>query len=126
MAYQLIWEDNGVCIRMQGIVSIWDVYAAEDEIEQEPVGDLRYQLFDFTEVDEIEVDLACARIAGLRNRSHLFHDADSEFRIAIVAVDETLHEAYLLFKITAESDCIKVRLFCNLPDARKWMIDLLL
>jgi len=120
MAYQNIWENEGVYSKFQGTIDAEEVHCAVDEVESDTRFDsIRYVINDFLEATEftvtpkdISVRVAIDNAAARTN---------PDIRIALVTVDQIVKDLIGIYIEQMESSPYETRIFATLDEARRWL-----
>ena len=120
MAHEIIWEKEGVLIKLSGTVAYDDIIRINDSLYGDMRFDtLKYQISDYTNVTEILLTTFDATVIGHLDKSSARWN--SQMIDAVVSQDPAftpIVNAY--FKSLSDTQW-KCRLFENLDDCYNWI-----
>lgn len=121
MPYQITWRTNGVYWRYYGVLSGNELLQSNFDIfGDERFDDLRYQIVDLTDVEEVEVTEK-----HMRKVAHLDMAAsrsNPRVKVAVVAqTDAAAKLSDLYEKFCEDKSPWITKLFRNLVDAEAWV-----
>ena len=118
MSCEYEWGQCGVTRKHRGILRSQDIIAAKLTTESHVhFGELRWMISDLLDVEDVVVDDEALEqvIAGAIGASY----TNNQIRIAIVARHPKVIELANLFSEAVR--CYQIRLFSNMPDAKRWV-----
>lgn len=120
MPYKITWKPRGVIWTFYNSITSHEAMQANLDIYGDPrFDDLLYQIVDISAVDKFDVideDLDTA--AALDHAATL---SNSRLVVAIVATKKEAIEVAKLYEAGMRDSSWKVRVFCSIEDARKWI-----
>jgi hypothetical protein len=119
MAFEILWEPQGICRRFWGIVTVAEFI---DSVAQ-PRGDPRYDALAYVIYDFLDVvahEITEHTIAGIAAVSVGDQAANSKLRVAVVTADDKVKVLAWLFASRTLAS-YPTRLFSNITDARAWL-----
>ena len=119
MSYQIQWMDNDVLINFVDEMSFAEISRVDDVIYADPrFSKMNYQLWDFTKVDKYNLTLAETSVIGKLDKStSVWND---EVKVALVSTDVEFRELIPEYMKIIEDTNWSVKVFMNVPDAKKW------
>jgi hypothetical protein len=123
MAYSFSWENNGVYWKYNGPLEISDLIHANSEIiGHKKFENIRYIIWDATEVDLVTLDEIAVDIS--MKFSAIVNTFNSKIKVAFLAEDK--HLIYLIEKYIElnrnQIPSAQQKLFDSLNDARSWAV----
>lgn len=122
MNYEIKWEDNGVCVLLFNEVNEQFIeFVNELLITNENFEKIRYQVWDFAEVDNYYLDSEKGREIGALDKEASIWN--KEMKVAIVTENESLI-AYTKNYIEEIKDTAwQCKLFSKIDKAREWAMN---
>lgn len=122
MSYKTLWENNGVCWQLSGIVTAQEILDSNNEFYQDPRSDTcKYQLVDCTRLEKFELDDSTMKeLAAMDYAASL-----SVKKLKIALVGKTSHITDIYQQYINHSDNHETtwttKMFDNMESARNWL-----
>ena len=122
MTFNINWDNNGVYIKFRGIVNSQDLIDANNYLISNANFDtIKYQLFDFLDIEEFQIGKADMEIIGTMDKSQ--SDFKNDMKIAIITNDDYVRKMTVHYdQFMAGSNWI-TKVFSNVQTARAWVLE---
>ena len=120
MKYKTTWVTKGVIITFCGVVENEDIFQVVEEINSDPrFDDIRYQIRDYTEVTEFNVDVKCVpKIAAWDKAAAM---SNPNMKIAIVTTDSLMQILSSLYLAEIFMSHWEGKIFNTMDEAQQWV-----
>jgi hypothetical protein len=120
MAYQMIVEDDGFVFRFRGVVTLDEVMEANREwYYRTDLDQYRYQIWDFGNVDRIDMDEFDAKVVAVLDG--MPYRLDRTLQLALIGTGDDIINLFKEYASTLDNDKFDTRVFKDEPEARKWI-----
>jgi hypothetical protein len=118
MAYELIWEENGVYWKYTGMVEGSEIVDASTSIYGDArFSTLKYKFVDFYDVECVEIDKSQLALIAYQ---HLAAERANPYLKNAILV-KSIHEMAREFADFFKKSSWEVKVFTNLNEANKWV-----
>lgn len=125
MAYELIWEQDGLIFSYSGIVTNEDaIHSNEQYYSDSRSDDIRFQIVDFTNAEKINIDEETVEYIGAMDCAQSKSSFESQ-KIAFVGNQDNLKTVMDVYSITLSSigSDWKVGYFYDIESAKEWVLN---
>ena len=113
-------EDDGFVFRFHGVVTLDDVMVASREwYDRHDLDQYRYQIWDFGNVDRVDMDDFGARIVAVMD--DMPYRLNKSQKLALIGNRDDVINLFKEYVLTLENDKIITRIFRDESEARKWI-----
>ena len=122
MSYFINWEGKGVYCKFSEIVSGKELTLCNMAIYGDPrFDDIRYQIFDMTDVTGLEIDVKDVRIVASCDCAAAI--TNPRVKCALVSTDIIAHALSKVYQSEINETPWEGRSFINIKSARDWLIE---
>ncbi|WP_265944159.1 hypothetical protein [Dechloromonas sp. A34] len=120
MAYELIWEPDGVLARFSGVVTARQFIQSVEETQGDPRFDeAHYVINDFSEVSDHE--LSEQTLTQLAAMNYGAHASNPNCRVVYVTTDEALTQSLKDALVRGDMTSYQTEVQPTVSDARDWL-----
>jgi len=119
--FENVWEENGVLIRFQGVVSTKDIIASNEALYKDIRFDtlMQYQIADFIGCKEIE--LVADEVREIARRDAEMSKRKPGVLVAIVTDMQLIYGFSRMYQMCTDHSTWETGIFENMETARKWI-----